>query len=113
MQDTLGQRPRAFAAIEDEVIHQITSHIQRLGAHTRWTTFYIVLIDVGYIFLQRLYLQIDECRLAHLAETEANVLAGHLDEAGIAQCIEEFTQVNVAPAAKGEGQKLTSRKDHQ
>lgn len=104
MQDTLGQRTRAFAAIEDEVIHKVAIHIQGLSAHTRWTTLYIVLIDVGYILLQGLYLQIDECRLAHLAETEANVLAGHLDEAGIAQCIEEFAEVDVAPAAKGEGQ---------
>lgn len=83
VQYTLGQRTSTLSAIEYKIIHQISIHIQRLGAHTSRSALYVIFIDIGYILLQRLYLQIDERRLAHLAESESNVLAGHLNKAGI------------------------------
>lgn len=98
MEHPLGQWPAALPAIKDEIIDQIAAHVERLGAHTCRSTFDIVFGDVWDVFLQRLHLQIDERRLGHLAEAEAYVFAGHLQEAWIAQRIKELQQIYVAPA---------------
>lgn len=98
MEHPLGQWSAALAAIKDKVIDKIAAHIERLGAHTCWSTLDIIFGDIWDVFLERLHLQVDKGRLGHLAETEANVFAGHFEETWIAQSIKELNQIYVAPA---------------